>query len=317
MCWHTARSGQQCTEQGNSDLSGMYRDRMKQDKKRLITQICAALLQNANVKGFTTGRIYQGDLKRICVPGLNCYSCPGAIGSCPLGSLQNGFGGSRKSVPFYVIGFLLLFGSLLGRVICGFLCPFGLIQDLLYRIPFFQKIRTFPGDRYLRWIKYVLALLLVVALPVIYSGVPYFCKYVCPAGMLFGAIPLLSLDQLLSDQIGPLFWWKMTVLIVIVLVSLLIPRPFCRYFCPLGGFYGLFNRVALIQIDKKETCISCNVCSSVCTMGIDPKKEYNSVECIRCGACIKRCPTEALCFRFANIDLTHRQANKKSSLRED
>ena len=109
----------------------------------------------------------------------------------------------------------------------------------------------------------------------------------------------------------------MTVLIVIVLVSLLIPRPFCRYLCPLGVFYGLFNRVALIRIDKKETCISCNACSSVCTMGIDPKKEYNSVECIRCGACVNSCPTEALCFKLANLDLTRKQANKKSSLEED
>lgn len=268
---------------------------MKAETKRRIIQVCAAFLQNANLKGFATGRIYQGDLKRFCVPGLNCYSCPGAVGACPLGSLQNGFGSSRNRFPYYVLGFLLLFGAVLGRAVCGFLCPFGLVQDLLYRIPFFRKIRTFPGEKYLRWLKYVIAAVLVISLPLIYSGVPYFCKYVCPAGMLFGAIPLLSVDQLLSDQIGPLFWWKMIVLVVLILVSLLISRPFCRYLCPLGGFYGLFNRVALVRIEKEEEkCISCDQCVPACVMGIDPKTGFNSVECIRCGRCAASCPSSSL-----------------------
>ena len=206
------------------------------DGRRLAVQICAALLQNANWRGFASGTIYQGELKQVCVPGLNCYSCPGAVGACPLGSLQNSLSRQKPSFPFYVLGLLILFGALLGRAVCGFLCPFGLVQDLLFRIPFFKKIRTFPGEKYLRWLKYVIAALLVVALPLIYTGVPYFCKYVCPAGTLFGAIPLLSLDQILSDQIGPLFWWKLLVLIHVLLVSLLLSRPFCRYLCPLGGF---------------------------------------------------------------------------------
>ncbi len=274
----------------------------KSEWKRTAVQAASLLLHNANLKGFVTGKIYQGDLKQVCVPGLNCYSCPGAIGACPVGSLQNALQKSKPSFPFYVLGFLLLFGALLGRFVCGFLCPFGFVQDLLYKIPFFKKIRTFPGEKYLRWLKYVVALLLVVALPLIYTGVPYFCKYLCPAGTLFGAIPLLSLDQLLSDQIGPLFWWKLIVLIVVVLVSLLISRPFCRYLCPLGGFYGLFNRVSLVQLKHTETkCVHCDRCVPVCAMGIDPKTQFDSTECIRCGKCARVCPTDAL--RLGLLDL--------------
>lgn len=265
------------------------------DGPRLAVQLAAALLQNGNIKGFFTGKIYTGSLKQVCVPGLNCYSCPGAFGACPLGSLQNSLAKAKPSFPFYVLGFLLLFGALLGRAVCGFLCPFGLVQDLLYRIPFFKKIRTFPGDRVLRWLKYVVALALVVLLPILYTNIPFFCKYVCPAGTLFGAIPLLSVEQLLSDQIGPLFFWKLTVLVVILLVSLLISRPFCRYLCPLGGFYGLFNRVALVRLRYTESaCVDCGGCVPTCTMGIDPKTQFNSVECIRCGRCANVCPTNAL-----------------------
>ena len=99
-------------------------------------QSVAALIQNANFKGFFTGKIYTGAGKNVCVPGLNCYSCPGAVGACPLGSLQNYLSGMKFRFPYYVLGLLLFFGALLGRAVCGFLCPFGFLQDLLYLIPF-------------------------------------------------------------------------------------------------------------------------------------------------------------------------------------
>ena len=102
--------------------------------KRKLIQLYSALLFNANLKGFVNGKIYQGPIKNVCTPGLNCYSCPGASGACPLGSLQNALGASEKRTPYYVFGIIILYSILLGRIICGFLCPFGLIQELLYKI---------------------------------------------------------------------------------------------------------------------------------------------------------------------------------------
>ena len=103
--------------------------------KRKLIQLASALIYNAHLKGFGDASIYQGKIKGVCVPGLNCYSCPGAIASCPLGTLQNALSNSPKRFPFYILGILILAGLLLGRMICGFLCPFGLIQELLYKIP--------------------------------------------------------------------------------------------------------------------------------------------------------------------------------------
>ena len=108
--------------------------KIKETKRHLI-QLIASIVSNANIKGFIDGKIYTGPTKQVCVPGLNCYSCPGAIGSCPVGALQAQLGRAKKSIPFYILGFLLLFGVLFGRLICGFLCLFGFIQDLLYKIP--------------------------------------------------------------------------------------------------------------------------------------------------------------------------------------
>ena len=166
-------------------------------RKRFAVQALSTLLHNANFKGFFTGKLYTGPLKQVCVPGLNCYSCPGAVGACPLGSLQNFLGGLKFRFPFYVVGLLLFFGALLGRAVCGFLCPFGWLQELLNRIPFYKKNR-FRADRALRYLKYLVLLLLVV-LPLFVKLTPFFCKYLCPYGTLAGL--LLSLhDGALRSQ---------------------------------------------------------------------------------------------------------------------
>ena len=104
-----------------------------------------AFITNSHVTGFVTGKIYTGKLKNACVPGLNCYPCPGAVGACPIGSLQAVIGSWNFKMAYYVVGFLIFIGAMVGRLICGFLCPFGLIQDLLNKIPFPKKIRTFKA----------------------------------------------------------------------------------------------------------------------------------------------------------------------------
>ncbi len=277
--------------------------RVKGEWKRLTVQAAAFLLQNPKLHRFFLGTIEQGKTKSVCVPGLNCYSCPAAIGACPIGSLQASLSGGYKkpAFPFYVLGFLMLFGLTLGRWICGWLCPFGWVQDLVYRIPFFKKIRTFPYERFLRWLKYAVLGVLVIGLPLLSAFkdvlVPWFCKFVCPAGTLFGGIPLAITKY--GSQIGFYFWWKIGVLAALLLLSLLISRPFCRYLCPLGAIYGMFNRIALVHLDyASEKCVDCGKCETVCPMGIDPKAQFNSAECIRCGRCARSCPVDALHVRF-------------------
>ena len=130
----------------------------------------------------------------MCVPGLNCYSCPGAAGACPLGSLQNALAVSGKRAPHYVLGIVVLFGVMLGRTICGYLCPTGLLQEIAYKLPT-PKLKKCRATRMLSWLKYVILLVLVVLLP-LWNGLkdyplPAFCKYICPAGTLQGAAALL------------------------------------------------------------------------------------------------------------------------------
>lgn len=266
----------------------------RKNHRQFAVQSIAALLQNANFKGFFTGKIYEGDTKKACVPGLNCYSCPGAVGACPIGSLQNSLSGYSFKFPYYVLGLMIFFGTILGRMICGFLCPFGFFQDLLNKIPFPKKIKTFKGDKILRKFKYLVLIVMVIILPVICKLTPVYCKYLCPSGTLSGILLAFS-DTKLFDVFGSIFAWKASVLGIIILASIIIARPFCKYLCPLGAFYGLFNKISVVQMKcDSSKCSSCRACANVCQMGVNPAVNCNSAECIRCGKCISVCHTGAI-----------------------
>lgn len=276
---------------------GSFLYRLKPTKRRLI-QLYSALLYNANLKGFVNGTIYTGKSKALCVPGLNCYSCPGAIGACPLGALQNALASSGTRAATYVIGTLLLFGLILGRTICGWLCPFGLLQELLHRIPT-PKMKKSRATRLLSYVKYVILAVFVIAVPLWFGAfrglpVPGFCKYICPAGTLEGAAALLlnPVNAGLFKMLGSLFRNKVTILVLVLAAAVFIYRVFCRFLCPLGAIYGLFARVAVIGVRVDEgACTRCGRCVSVCPMDI---KKVGDHECIHCGACMKACGAGAI-----------------------
>ena len=272
--------------------------------KRKLTQIVSSLLQNINIKGFLTGTIYKGLLKHFCVPSINCYSCPGAIGACPIGSMQVLLGSKNKKAVLYIFGFLALIGISVGRFICGWLCLFGLIQELLYKIPTPKIKMPKKIDKVLRYLKYILLIVFVILLPFTLQdefgvSIPFFCKYICPVGTLEGAGPLMAFSSTLRSAAHLLFTWKLIILLIIIILSIFIYRPFCKYICPLGAFYSLFQRVSFLKLQyNKSKCILCGKCSRACKMGIDPTKTPNSTECIRCGECVKSCETNALKFNI-------------------
>lgn len=266
---------------------------------RLMVQIGFTAITNGYLIGFAKGKIYRGSSKKVCVPGLNCYSCPGAIASCPIGSLQAVIGSKNFRFSFYVIGFLMIIGVTLGRFVCGWLCPFGLVQDLMYKIPS-KKIKKVPWDKKLRYLKFIILGVFVFGMPLLIRGesgygTPWFCKLICPSGTLFGGIPLVSMNPSLQRITGFLFNWKMSILAITLISSVFIYRPFCKYICPLGAIYGVFNKFSLYSYKVDEgLCNKCGACEKKCNMNVKVYENPNSIECIRCGDCIKNCPKKAI-----------------------
>ncbi|MBP5415606.1 MAG: 4Fe-4S binding protein [Lachnospiraceae bacterium] len=267
-------------------------DNKKRKLNRSYVQLIAAVLYNCNIKGFADASIYQGNIKGLCVPGLNCYSCPGAIGACPLGSLQTGLLSSRYKVPYYILGTLLLFGLFLGRFICGWICPFGFIQELIYKIPS-KKIRKNKVTGLLTYLKYVILIIFVIVIP-LWKLIPGFCKYICPVGTLEGGIFFTYMDPALRQITGILFTWKVFLMVLILVICVFCYRMFCRFLCPLGAIYSFFNPIAFfgIKVDDKK-CTHCDSCVKNCRMDV---RHICDRECIHCGDCIKHCPVDAISF---------------------
>ncbi len=230
-----------------------------------------------------------GRLHTICGPVFHCYACPLSTFACPIGVIAN-FAGLHI-FPFFAIGVLFLTGGALGALICGWVCPFGFMQDLLGRVPTPRvKLPAWTG-----YSRYVVLVAFVLVIPFLFGEKhPLFICMLCPAGALEGAAPQMVSQAIAGEEV----LWPNTGKIIIVALLLTAMfftyRPWCTLFCPLGAIYGLFNRVSVFFLRfNPEACNSCEACHSMCRMGGRPDRRANDPRCIRCLECT-RCPTSAL-----------------------
>jgi len=285
-------------------------------RARRWTQVAATLVANPWFVYFSTRTIYQGSAKGLCFPGFNCYACPLAMYSCPIGSLQHSLAvlspqagasaGARvvsavkqgASFPIgaflYVAGFIGLVGVVTGRLVCGWICPFGLLQDLLYKIP--TPKLGLPS--WMRFGKYAALVVVAMFIPYI-TGVAWYSR-LCPAGALEGAVPLTLLPPKTPlPATGWFFWFKIAILVVFLCWMVVTKRPFCRTSCALGGAYAALTPVSLyrMKVDSAK-CTECGKCRAVCPVDINIYENANSPECVRCLSCKKECPEKAVTSGF-------------------
>ena len=301
---------------------------------RFWVQLISALLTNGYLKGFITGKIYTGVTKHVCVPTLNCYSCPGALFSCPVGAVQvilAGGGGLDPSAshtikerifgilsgtPLFVVGFLTIVGGIFGRASCGWICPFGWLQDMLYSIP----SRKIAAPKAMRSLKYVFLLVTVVLLPLLWVdktglSAPTFCEFICPAGTLEGGILLPLLNPDLRGMLGKLFAWKFFLLVAFLVLMVYFTRPFCSWICPLGAFLGPFNKVSVYQLGfAKDKCVHCGMCDRVCPTNLKVVDELDCNDCVRCLECAKVCSRGLIKFEaFGKAENTELSENSSQT----
>ncbi len=225
----------------------------------------------------------------FCAPVFHCYACPLATFACPIGVIAQF--SALHVFPFAAVGLLFIVGGLLGSLLCGWACPFGLLQDLAARIP----LRKVAIPRALGYGRYVMLLGATLFIPLLWGEQhPLFVCRICPAGALEKAVP----DMLSAAFAGGAIPWpnalKLTILVSFIVAALVTIRPWCRVLCPLGGLFGLMNKFSVVSMDLDDhQCTQCGQCRTLCRYGGKPDQEENAVDCLRCLECT-RCGPGAL-----------------------
>jgi len=252
---------------------------------RRASQLFGILYINLYFLVLFSKQIYMGPCKSICVPFMYCHACPSAVFSCPIGAVQHY--AAIRQFPYFVLGHFALVGLLIGRTACGWLCPFGFLQDLMYRV----KSRKIEIPRN-SLIPFLCLLVLVVLLP-FFTAQHWFSK-LCPIGTLVAGIPWVSwnpvnpatgVPTIAEGAVGAMFYLKIAILVLLLAFFVVAKRPFCRFLCPLGFFSGFFNKVSIVKIKVGPGCMECDACKDNCPMGLTVREDPSSTDCIRCLEC--------------------------------
>ena len=268
--------------------------RIQKIRAQVVSQTTSLVLLN----------LYFLRLRFLCVPALNCHSCPAAVFACPIGVVLNFV--SLRIIPLVAIGILGLVGSIVGRFVCGWVCPFGLLQDFLHKIP----SPKFTLPKWTKFVKYIVLVVTVVLVP-LFIGLDteaFFCK-LCPAGTLESLIP----RSLAEGNLGALArgWPRLAVLVLVLLFAIVSMRSFCKVFCPIGAFLAIWNKFSAFSLRYEQaSCPGCKKCLKDCPMDIQledfRQKDAESVvttpsECILCLQCVDTCDLSDMKFSFWNL----------------
>jgi len=248
----------------------------------------------------------------FCSPVFHCHSCPLATFACPIGVLANF--SAIHVFPFLAVGALLTTGVLLGGFICGWVCPFGFLQDLVGRIP--TPKFELPG--WMRHFRFVVLAILVLAIPYMFGEehALFFCR-LCPAGAVEAAVPnTVRLAATGQEVVWPTIA-KSSILGVFLVAMFFTWRPWCTVFCPLGAIFSLCNLFSFVFIRvHKEDCNDCGRCEKLCRYGGGPRQKGGDMQCIRCLDCancnqvavssiLSREPAPSAAKELVNIESTN------------
>lgn len=230
------------------------------------------------------------DVKWLCNPVLSCHSCYLSWFACPIGVFIHYSG--YHLFPYLAFGTVLLVGVLAGRLLCGWVCPFGFLQDMLFKLP----TRKINIPRWSRFVKYPILVFTVFLIPfflgeeTLYS----FCR-ICPVSAIQVTIPnyIFSSFHYLSTQ----SIIKLCVLCFVIVLAILSSRSFCKVFCPIGALLAPLNLISFhtVTVDR-NACVSCRKCDRLCPTDVVPSERISNgipanraFDCVVCHDCKSLC----------------------------
>ncbi len=236
---------------------------------------------------------------------------------------------SEAVFPWIPLASFFIVAAFLGRSLCGWVCPFGLVQDFMGYVKRKQLEVSGRTHEWLIRIKYlVLVLIFLVSGSLaamlatgssggfrsalgVFASAPF--NALSPADTLFAVIPTgifnlySGVDSFATGVLAvrPLLWARFAVLGIVMVLAAYVPRSWCRYLCPHGAFLALLNRFSFLGLKRDPlrcTKAGCSDCVQVCPMKVPildlPWEKFTHPECIYCLKCADACTTKAIKPKF-------------------
>jgi len=178
------------------------------------------------------------------------------------------------SIPIVILGLVLfiILTFVFGRIFCGYLCPIGALQEIVYLIPIKKlKIKN-------------------KTLPIVFR-LTFFITFVV-LGVIFsmGLLTFFGFYDFFNLNINSIFFY---IFLVLLAISIFVYRPFCRFICPYGTLLSLASIKGLFKIQRNANCVDCKKCEIICPTNEAGRTDLKQ-ECYLCNRCKDVCPVDAI-----------------------